>query len=128
MMDERSEAVGVNVEREGFDVTGGIPAVHDGHVSVRRFEHGGHDVEIETTYRIVIDGVEFPDPIHVGNDGAVHYHGFPQYSAASAVDIVKLIIDRSIEGDPPPIIGGPGPDDGHGGHGGGHDHHPLDGG
>ena len=95
------------------------PAEHD-HDSVRRFEHAGHQIEIRTRYTILIDGVEFPDSIHVANDGTVHYHGFPQYSAPSAVDIVKLIAERMVEGEPPPLIGENGPPDGPGDH---HDHH-----
>jgi hypothetical protein len=103
---------------DAYDVTHGIaPAEHE-HVSVRRFEHDGHSIEIHTQYRILIDGQEFPDPIHVAGDGSVSYHGLPQYSAPSAVDLVRLIVERLVEDEPPPLIGGSGPEPAH--H---HDHH-----
>jgi hypothetical protein len=120
-----NETVRINFVGDGFDLTGGIPPETHEHVSVRRFEHRRHVVEIETTYRISIDGVEFPDPIHVSDNGTVRYHGFPQYSTPSAVDLVKVIIDRASEGNPPPLVGEQQPDN-HDGldHGG----HPHDGG
>jgi hypothetical protein len=49
----------------------------------------------------------------VADDGTVHYHGIPQYSAASAVDLVKVIAERLVEGEPPPLIGEPQPDHDH---------------
>jgi hypothetical protein len=92
--------------RGGYDLTEGIaPTPHD-HMSVRRVDHAGHSLEIHTHYRILIDGQEFPDSIHVSDDGTVHYHGIPQYSARSAVDLVKVIAERLAEGEPPPLIGG----------------------
>jgi hypothetical protein len=107
----------------GYDLTEGIPpAAHD-HASVRRVEHAGHRLEIHTRYRILIDGQEFPDPIHVADDGTVHYHGIPQYSAPSAVDLVKVIAERLDEGELPPLIGEPPPahdNHNHGRHGEGH--------
>lgn len=103
--------------RGGYDLTEGIPPAGHDHGSVRRVEHAGHRLEIHTHYRIFIDGAEFPDPIHVADDGTVHYHGIPQYSAPSAVDLVKVIAERLEEGEPPPLIGEPQPD---------HDHHTHD--
>lgn len=100
-----------------YDVTGGLaPTAHDHQpVSVRSAEHNGHRIEIETTYRVRIDGQEFPDPIHVQDDGTVHYHGLPQYSSASAVDLLKVIVDNMADdADVPPLIGR--------GDGGGHGH------
>lgn len=109
-----------------YDLTEGIPPAEHEHVSVRRAEHAGHSLEIHTSYRIFIDGQEFPDPIHVSDDGNVHYHGLPQYSLASALDLLKVITDRLVEDDAPPLIGEsrpePGPEHDHGQqhHGGGH--------
>jgi hypothetical protein len=99
--------------RGGYDVTEGIPPTAHDHVSVRRVEHAGHSLEVHTHYRIFIDAQEFPDSIHVSDDGTVHYHGLPQYSAPSAVDLVKVIAERLVEGEPPPLIGGPQPDHDH---------------
>jgi hypothetical protein len=109
--------------RGGYDLTEGIPPAAHEHSSVRRVEHAGHRLEIHTHYRILIDGQEFPDPIHVADDGTVHYHGIPQYSAASAVDLVKVIAERLVEGEPPPLIGEPHAEHehhNHDHHGGGH--------
>jgi hypothetical protein len=109
--------------RGSYDISEGIPPAAHEHSSVRRVEHAGHRLEIYTHYRILIDGQEFPDPIHVADDGTVHYHGIPQYSAPSAVDLVKAIAERLEEGEPPPLIGEPRPDQGHHNHdhrGGGH--------
>jgi hypothetical protein len=96
--------------RGGYDLTEGIPPTAHDHSSVRRVEHAGHRLEIHTHYRVLIDGQEFPDPIHVADDGTVHYHGIPQYSAPSAVDLVKVIAERLVEGEPPPLIGEPQPE------------------
>jgi hypothetical protein len=92
-------------------------------VSVREFEHDGHEVRIETTYRISIDGRPLPGHVEVLPSGAVHYHRFPQYAPSSAVDIVKTVIDTLWEKpDVPDELGEP-PDDGTGGHEhGGHEH------
>jgi hypothetical protein len=79
---------------------------------VRRFTHNGRTVEIETHYRITIDGIEFPDHIHVADNGTVHYHGLPQYSTPSAIDLVRRIVDRLSDTPPPPPIE-PGDHDGH---------------
>ncbi len=104
----------VRFTRPGFDVTEGLPAEAHHHGSVRTFEYEGRHVSIETHYRIVIDGVEFPDPIQVSDDGTVHYHGLPQYAPLSAVDLVKVIIDLATGQPLPPPIGAGDP--GHGGH------------
>jgi hypothetical protein len=70
------------------------PAEEDGlSSSVRTFEHAGHEVRIETTYRITIDGRPLPGHVEVLPDGSVHYHRFPQYAPPSAVAVVKTVID-----------------------------------
>jgi hypothetical protein len=71
---------------------------HGGHggdtsTSVRPFEHRGHRVNIETTYRVTIDGEPLRGHLEVLPSGAVHYHVFPQYAPQSAVDVVKTVID-----------------------------------
>jgi hypothetical protein len=113
-----------------IDIAGGIePLAHDhggdDSLSVRTAEHAGHSIRVETRYRVFIDGVLFPDPIHVNDDGTVHYHGLPQYSLPSALELCKLIAAHIPEGGLPPPIGGgtaPHPPD-HGAHDhGGHDH------
>ena len=110
-----------------LDVVGDIEPHDHGEpgesLSVRVAHAAGHEIRIETRYRIFIDDQPFPDPIHVTDDGSVHYHGLPQYALPSAVALLKLIVERMTEAEPPPPIGEPaGPDGGHGGHGVDHDH------
>jgi hypothetical protein len=69
--------------------------------SVREFEYRGHEARIETTYRITIDGQPLHGHVEVLPSGAVHYHRFPQYAPASAVDVVKAVIDTLW--DKPPV-------------------------
>ncbi len=112
------------------DLAGGVPADpaghHGGSVSVRTAAHEGHAIRIESSYRVFIDGEEFPDPIHVSDDGRVHYHGLPQYSLPSAVELLKVIVERLSTEAPPPIGDHrAGPDAGHDpGHDTGHDAGP----
>ena len=88
---------------EGYDASvaeDGGHAGHGGHgveagtsTSVREIEHKGHDVRIETTYRITIDGRPLQGHVEVLPSGAVHYHRFPQYAPQSALDVVRTVID-----------------------------------
>ena len=93
-------------------------AGHDHAVSVRRVEYQGHAIRIETTYRITIDGEPVGGHILVGNDGRVHYHSIPNQEFASAVDMVKRVIDLT-----PPGSVDPGLDLAGHGHDHDHDHH-----
>ncbi len=79
------------------------PVSHHG-PSVRRFRHAGRNIEIETTYRITVDGEPFADTLHVDPDGSVHYHGLPQYGTFSAVELVKAIVDKFRCGEVPPKL------------------------
>lgn len=101
-----------------YVIDGGIAPGHMEHgPTERRFTHDGHEVVIETHYRITIDGTEFKDHLTVDPNGSVHYHGLPQYSAPSAVDVMKAIVSRLSVGDrPAPLESGQPVHDGHGGH------------
>lgn len=61
--------------------------------SVREVTHKGHEIRIETTYEITVDGKPVGGHVLVGNDGKVHYHSIPNQEFRSAVDMVKRIID-----------------------------------
>jgi hypothetical protein len=87
---------------------------HGASVTVRTATHRGHEIRIETTYRITIDGEEFAGPLEVLDNGAVHYHGLPQYAVPSAVELMKRVIDYF--GTEPPAEDELGGDDGHDGH------------
>ena len=78
---------------------------HGGHhgptVSVRTAIHKGHEIEIRATYEITIGGKSLEGHMGVGNDGRVHYHPIPNYSAASMVDLIRSVIDAFPEDYPP---------------------------
>src|SRR5215472_15289655 len=61
--------------------------------SVREADHEGHRIMIRTTYDIRVDGVPVMGHLGVSDDGRVHYHPIPNASFASAIDMVKQIID-----------------------------------
>lgn len=66
-------------------------------VSIREAEHGGHTIRIRTEYSIEVDGKPVHGHLAVTDDGQIHYHAVPNYSFASAVDLVKRLIDEYPE-------------------------------
>ena len=60
---------------------------------VREAEYNGHKIVVKTTYRIEVDGTPVTGHMGVSNDGQVHYHAVPNMSFASAIDLVKMLID-----------------------------------
>ena len=67
---------------------------HDHGPSVREDHHKGHHIVIKTTYEVTVDGKKFTAPLGVSNAGMVQYHGIPNVSFPSAVDLIKCIIDQ----------------------------------
>ena len=61
--------------------------------SVREADHHGHHITIKTTYQITIDGKPFKGMLGVTNAGTVHYHGMPSAGFASALELIKSVID-----------------------------------
>jgi hypothetical protein len=61
--------------------------------NIRKAEHGGHSIEIHTTYRVFVDGKQVNVPLMVDDDGDVHCHALPNYQVSSALDLVKAMID-----------------------------------
>jgi len=61
--------------------------------SVRKATYQGHDIVVYTTYRIEVDGKPITGHVDVGNNGRVHYHGVPNQTFASAITMVKKLID-----------------------------------
>jgi hypothetical protein len=125
------DLAGYFLSGEGLTGVGAQPHDHgtlDGvSSSVREFDYRSRQVRIETTYRITIDGEPLRGHVEVLPSGAVHYHPFPQYAPASAVDVVKTVIDTVWDKPPvpdelvPTDDGSPSPstgthDDHHGGH------------
>ena len=61
--------------------------------SVREAEYDGHHIVVKTRYHIEVDGQVLNGHFAVTNDGQVHYHPLPNISFASAIDLVKQLID-----------------------------------
>jgi hypothetical protein len=61
--------------------------------TVREFEYKGHRIVIGTTYRIKVDSHVVGGQFVVTDEGQVQCHALPNYTAASAVDLVKSMID-----------------------------------
>jgi hypothetical protein len=87
---------------------------HAGHdtTAVREFTHGGHVITIITTYRVEVDGRPIQAHLSVDEDGRVFTHATPFVTYASAVDLMKTVIDTY-----PHAFSG---SSGHGGHPGHH--------
>jgi hypothetical protein len=67
---------------------------HHGHgSSVRKDHYKGHHIVIRTKYDIEIDGKPFHGDLDVSNAGTVHYHGIPNVSSNSAVELMRAVID-----------------------------------
>jgi hypothetical protein len=102
---------------------------HAGHetTAVREMAHQGHVVRIYTTYRVEVDGEPIRAHLSVDEDGRVYTHATPFVTYASALDLMRAVIDGypdSFEGTPPDPHGDQGGHGDHGGHGehGGHVH------
>ena len=65
--------------------------------SVREDTYKGHHIVVRTSYHIEVDGVTVEGHMGDTNDGQVHYHAVPNLSFASAVDLVKQLIDTFPE-------------------------------
>ena len=61
--------------------------------SVREDNYRGHEIEIVTTYKILVDGKKIRAPLGVDASGQVHCHSLPNYQTASAVDMVRALIN-----------------------------------
>jgi hypothetical protein len=61
--------------------------------SIREDDYEGHHIAIRTSYQIEVDGKDIMGHLSVTNDGQVQYHGLPNYSFDSAMDLVKKMID-----------------------------------
>jgi hypothetical protein len=61
--------------------------------SVRELTHNGHTVRIITTYRVEVDGKPADMHLSVDEDGQVFTHATPFVTYASAVDLMKEVMD-----------------------------------
>jgi hypothetical protein len=60
----------------------------------REDDYEGHHIEIRTTYKIEVDGEILLAPVGLDNDGNLHCHALPNYQFASAIEMVKRLIDN----------------------------------
>ena len=79
----------------------GAPPAGHGHrgpiETVREDHYRGRHIVVRTTYEIAVDGRPVTGHLNVGNDGRVHYHAVPNLSFASAIDLVRQLIDTFPE-------------------------------
>ena len=64
---------------------------------VREDDYQGHHIVVKTTYEMRVDSKPVTGHIDVSNSGQVAYHGLPNMSFDSAVDLVKKLIDEFPE-------------------------------
>lgn len=92
---------------------------HAGHETtvVREFAHGGHAVKILTTYRVEVDGLPVRAHLAVDEDGRVYSHATPFETYASALELMRAVIDAYPDSFPGTAGDrGTGGHHGHGGH------------
>ncbi|HYO99609.1 MAG TPA: hypothetical protein VER76_05425 [Pyrinomonadaceae bacterium] len=63
----------------------------------REDDYEGHHIEIQTTYKIKVDGEILQAPIGLDNEGNLHCHSLPNYQFTSAIDMVRRLIDNFPE-------------------------------
>jgi hypothetical protein len=93
-MDERHGMHGTDDEHGSHGMRGGAHDEPNVSTTVRTIHHEGHDISIETRYRITIDGQPFTGHVEVLDDGRVHYHGLPNYAPASMTALMRLVVDH----------------------------------
>ena len=59
----------------------------------RETDYKGHHIVVQTKYQVQVDGKPLMGHIGVTDMGDVHYHPIPNLGFASALDMVKKIID-----------------------------------
>lgn len=81
--------------------------------AVRVAIHKGHQIEVRTTYEVRVDGKKVAMPFAPDQDGSVAYHAIPNLAFASAMDLVRCVIDTfpadfppRKRATPPPAPGG----------------------
>lgn len=115
-MDPKKVAEAANPEQLAEYIARLPPPHHHGHgeddavETVREDDYQGRHIVIRTRYRIEVDGKAFAAPMTLDNAGQVHCHSLPNYQFASAVDMVKRLIDIFPDDFPePPKPGGRSP-------------------
>jgi len=66
---------------------------HGESVVTRETDYKGHHIVVRTKYEVEVDGKRLMGHMGVTDSGSVHYHPVPNLSFASALDMVRKIID-----------------------------------
>jgi hypothetical protein len=66
---------------------------HGESVVTREADYKGHHIVVRTKYEVEVDGRPLMGHMGVSDAGSVHYHPVPNLSFASALDMVRKIID-----------------------------------
>src|ERR1041385_885065 len=66
---------------------------HEESVVTREADYKGHHIVVRTHYEVEVDGKPLTGHLGVSDSGLVHYHPIPNLSYASALDMVRKIID-----------------------------------
>src|SRR5262249_2486868 len=64
---------------------------------IREEDYKDHHIIVRSTYHIMVDKQEVTGHLMVTNSGQVQYHGLPNHSFDSAIDLVKSLIDNFPE-------------------------------
>ena len=90
-----SESIAQYVKKNAAKVKAGNKAGdhHGGGETVREAQYEGHHIVVRTTYHVAVDGRPITGHMGVTDDGQVHYHAVPNLAYASAIDLLKALID-----------------------------------
>jgi alpha-tubulin suppressor-like RCC1 family protein len=88
-----SATIASYVKRNAARVRKTQKPMHGKMESVREAMYQGHHIVVRTRYQIEVDGQMLMGHVGVTNDGQVHYHAVPNLSFASAIDLVKQLVD-----------------------------------
>src|SRR5437764_883312 len=73
-------------------------AHHEGHQEIiREDDYKGHHIVVRTAYTIQVDSKEVTGHVMLTNAGQVQYHGLPNYSFNSTIELAKALIDNFPE-------------------------------
>lgn len=87
------KSIGSYVKKHASSIEHAQGHQHEVSETVREADYEGHHIVIRTTYHIEVDGKPVTGHMGVTDDGMVHYHPVPNISFASALDMVKQLID-----------------------------------
>ncbi len=93
IMEPTPKSIASYVKKNARHVKSAQKHQHQSSENVREADYRGHHIVVKTHYRIEVDGRVVMGHMGVSNDGQVHYHPVPNLSFASAVDLVKQLID-----------------------------------